>query len=223
MSRLLSLLIVVAIIVIAPAVIMSLQLSNGAQRDLQAKDASVRVVAGPIGIVTGRISRLRLDAKDATVEGITVSEIRVTLRDVSLDTRRALSGRLVIRRTGAGTASIVVDEAALQRYLAEKREVRNARVHLDEGIVTITGTVNVLNSSFEVGLRARLEVARGRDIVLRVEHIGIGGVALPPDLGNALATSVNPLVTAPQQPIPIRFTNVIVDNGRAVITGEPAR
>ncbi|HEU4798409.1 MAG TPA: LmeA family phospholipid-binding protein [bacterium] len=223
MSRLLSLLIIVAIIVIAPAVVMSWQLSNGVQRDLQTQDASVRVVAGPIGIVTGRINQLRLRAEDATVEGVTVSEIRITLRDVSLDTRRALSGRLVIRRTGSGTASIVVDEAALQRYLTEKREVRNARVHLDDGIATITGTVNVLNSSLEVGLRARLEVARGRDIVLRVEHIGIGGVALPPDLGNALATAVNPLVTAPQQPIPIRFTNVIVDNGRAVITGEPAR
>lgn len=223
MSRLLALLVVVAIIVIAPAVVMSWQLSNGAQRDLQAQDASVRVVAGPIGILTGRIARLRLHAEGAIVEGVTVSEIRVTLRDVSLDTRRALGGMLVIRRTGGGTASMVVDEAALQRYLAEKREVRNARVHLDDGIATITGTVNVVNSSFEVGLRARLEVARGRDIVLRVEHLGIGGVALPPDLGNALATAVNPLVTAPTRPIPIRFTNVIVDNGRAVITGEPGR
>lgn len=223
MSRLLSLLIVVAIVIVAPAVVVSWQLSNGVQRDLQTDDASVRVIAGPIGIVTGRINRLRLRAEDARVEGVIVSEIRVTLRDVILDTRRALGGRLVIRRTGAGTASIVVDEAAMQRYLAEQREVRNARVHLDDGIATITGTVNVLNSSLEVGLRARLEVARGRDIVLRVEHIGIGGVALPPDLGNALATAVNPLVTAPQQPIPIRFTSVAVDNGRAVITGEPAR
>jgi len=223
MLRLVTLLIVVAIIVVAPAVVMSWQLSNGVQRDLRTRDASVRVMSGPIGIVTGRISRLRLDAEHATVEGVTVSQIRVTLRDVNLDTRRALRGQLVIRRTGGGSASIVVDEAALQRYLAEQREVRNARVHLDDGIATITGTVNVLNSSLEVGLRARLEVARGRDIVLRVEHIGIGGVALPPDLGNALATAVNPLVTAPQQPIPIRFTSVVVDNGRAVIAGEPAR
>lgn len=202
---------------------MSLQLSGGVQRDLNAQDASVRVIAGPIGIITGRISRLQLDARQAVVEDVTVSRIRVTLRDVRLDTRRALAGRLVIRGTRGGTASVVVDEAAVQRYLSEKRDVRNANVHLDNGVAIITGSVNALGSSFEVTLRARLEVARGRDIVLRVENIGVGGVALPPEIGNALATAVNPLVTAPQQPVPIRFTGVSVDNGRAVITGEPAR
>lgn len=223
MSRLVTLLIIVALIILAPAVIMSLQLSGGVQRDLRAQDASVRVIAGPVGIVTGRISRLQLDVRQAKVEDATISRIRVTLRDVRLDTRRALGGRLVIRGTQGGTASVIVDETAMKEYLSEQRDVRNATVHLDEGVALITGTVNVLGSSFEVTLRARLEVARGRDIVLRVENIGVGGVALPPEIGNALATAVNPLVTAPQQPVPIRFTGVSVDNGRAVITGEPAR
>ncbi|MGH2399157.1 MAG: hypothetical protein ACRDF6_04875 [bacterium] len=53
MSRLVTLLIIVAIIVLGPAVFMSWQLSNGVQRDLMSKDASVRVMSGPVGIVSG--------------------------------------------------------------------------------------------------------------------------------------------------------------------------
>jgi len=220
MSRLVALLLAVAIVLMAPAAMLSWHLSNGLRRDFRAERAAVRVFAGPVGILTGRIWRLQFRVRGAAFEGATVREMRGTLRDVTLNLPRAVGGHLTVRRISGGTAVVVVDETDLQRYLADARDIRGARVRLDDGLVTITGTVAVLNSSFPVQVAARLAIDRGA-LVLRVETLNISGVAIPPNLGNVLMTAVNPLLLAPRDPVPIRFSDVRVDNGRAVITGVP--
>lgn len=220
MSRLIALLLAVAIVLIAPAALLSWHLSNGLRRDLRTPAATVRVFAGPAGIFTGRIWRLQFQVRGAAFEGATVRELRGTLRDVTLDLPRAVGGQLSVRRISGGAAVVVVDETDVQRFLADARDIRGARVRLDDGLVTITGTVAVLNSSFPVQLDARLAIDRGA-LVLRVETLNISGVAIPPTLGEVLMTAVNPLLLAPRDPVPVRFSDVRVDNGRAVITGVP--
>jgi len=224
MSRLLALLLAVAVILIAPAAALSWQLSHGLQRDLMARAASVRILAGPIGIATGHVARVQVRVRGSAVEGIIIRELAVTLQGVVLDPRQALRGTLVLRRTAGGSAALEVGEADLQRYLAEVKDVRGARVSLDDGVATIDGTVSVLDSSLPVALTARLAIAPDRRaILLRVAALGVAGVPLPPQVGDALAIAVNPIVVAPQDPIPLRFTAVRVERGRVVITGEPVR
>lgn len=220
MSRLIALLLAVAIVLMAPAAMLSWHLSNGLRRDLRAPGATVRVFAGPVGILTGRIWRLQFRVRGAAFEGATVREMRGSLREVTLNLPRAVGGHLAVRRIGGGSAVVIVDETDVQRYLADARDIRGARVRLDDGIVTITGTVAVLNSSFPVQVAARLAIDGGA-LVLRVETLNISGVAIPPDLGNVLMAAVNPLLVAPREPVPVRFSAVRVDNGRAVITGVP--
>jgi len=222
MSRPVALLLVIAIVLTVPAALLSWYLSNGLQRDLRARGASVRVFAGPLGVFTGRIWRLQFFVRGAAFEGGTVREIRGDLRGVRLHLPRAAGGHLTVRAISAGSAVVILDETDVQRALANARDIQGARVRLDDGTARITGTVLVVNSSFPVEVTARLAIDDGRALLLRVETLNISGIAIPRGLSNALMTAVNPLLLAPQAPVPLRFTGLEVDDGRAVIRGVPA-
>ncbi len=223
MSRLIALIVAVVLIIVAPAAILSWELSVGLRRDLRARDAAVRVRAGPLGLVTGRVGRLDFRAREAVLSGLDVSEVHGSLVGVTLDPAQAWRGHLVVRSATGGSVTVVVRDADLERHLISTRGMRTARVRMDDGIVAINGTVVALNSAVDVAVRARLSVADRRHLVLRIAALTIGGVTIPADVGNVLAAAVNPVLTAPQTPVPLTLTGVLVDNGRAVITAEPAR
>lgn len=220
MLRLIAALVAIALVLVAPAAILSWVLSAGLQRDFHAQDATVRALAGPAGIVTGRVGRLRFQVRGAAINGVTVREFRAELRGVRLDMAQVWQGHLRVRELAGGEVAVVLDEDDVQRYLAATKDIQEARVHLDDGTVTVTGTVAVLNAVFGVEIHARLVVGDGSAVLLRVETLTINGVAMPPDIANILMTGVNPLLRAPREPVPVRFRSVVVGGGQAVIAGE---
>ena len=205
-----------------PAVILSSRLQNDVRRDLRARDASVRVTAGPVAIAQGRLARLSLRARGAMLDGASIDEVTLDLRGVTIDPGRAFRGDLVLRRVESGTAVLVVGEESLRRYLAEGRGFRNAGVRMDDGVVTITGQITILNALVDVTLRAGLVVRDGRYLSLDVQQLRVSGLEVPRDVGNALVIAINPILTAPQQPVPLRLTGVTVDGGAARLVGEVA-
>jgi len=115
-----------------------------------------------------------------------------------------------------------VGEDSLRRYL-EGRGVRNPAVRMDRGVVTMTGQVTVLSALVDVTLRAALVVSDGMRLAFDVQELRVSGLEVPREVGNALAASINPILTAPQQPVPLQFTGVTIDDGLARIVGEVAR
>jgi len=214
------LIVVVVAALAGPGVVLSSRLQNDVRRDLRARDASVRVVAGPVAIARGRLARLTLRARGATLDGASVDEVTLDLRGVTIDPGRAFRGDLVLRRVERGTAVLVVGEESLRRYLAEGRGFRNAGVRMDDGVVTVTGQVTVLNALVDVTLRAGLVVRAGRHLALDVQQLRVSGLEVPRDVGNALAISINPILTAPREPVALRLTGVTVGGGTARIFGE---
>jgi hypothetical protein len=181
----------------------------------------VRATSGPLAIVQGRLARLRVRARDAKVDGTTVDELTLDLRGVSVDPGRAFRGDLVLRDVDGGRAVLVIGETHLREYL-ESRGVQGAAVQLDDGTVGVTGRVTILNALVEVTLRAGLVIRDGRRLDLDVQELRVSGLDVPRDVGNALASSVNPILTAPQQPVRLRFTSVGVDGGTVRLAGEVA-
>ena len=207
---------------VGPGVVLSRRLQGDVRRDLRAREASVRVTAGPLAIARGHLVRLSLHARDATLDGGSVDEVTLDLRGVTIDPGRAFRGELVLRRVESGTAALVVGEESLRRFLAQGRGFRNPGVRMDDGVVTVTGQIPVLNALVDVTLRAGLVVRAGRHLVLDVQQLRVSGLEVPRDVGNALAVSINPILTAPQRPVPLRLTGVTVDGGAARIVGEVA-
>jgi hypothetical protein len=208
-------------VLVGPGLVLSSRLESNLQAALQARDASVRVTGGPLGIFQGRLARLRVRARDAKFDGTTVDEVTLDLRGVSVDPRRAFRGDLLLRGVDGGRAVLLVGEARFREYL-ESRGVQGAAVQLDDGAVRVTGRVTILNALVEVTLRAGLVIRDGVRLDLDVQELRVSGLEVPRDVGNALASSVNPILTAPQQPVRLRFTGVGVDGGTARLTGEVA-
>ncbi len=214
---------VIVAALIGPGAVLSWRLQDGVRRDLRARDASVRLVAGPIDLTRGHVARLTVFARAAALDTMSMDEVHLDLRSVTLDPARALGGELVLRDVGSGTAMVVVGEESLRRYLADARGFRNAGVQMDNGTVTITGQLTVLNALVDVSLRAGLLVRDGRSLALDVQQLRVSGLEVPRDVGNALVISINPILTAPERPVPLRFTGVTVDDGVARIAAEVAR
>ena len=89
----------------------------------------------------------------------------------------------MLRRVESGTAILVVGEESLRRYLAEGRGFRNAGVRMDDGVVTITGQITILNALVDVTLRAGLVVRDGRHLALDVQQLRVSGLEVPRDVG----------------------------------------
>lgn len=208
--------------VAGPSVLLSPRLENDVRRSLRAQDASARVIAGPLGVLQGRLARLDLRARGAMLNGTSVDEIALQLRGVTIDPVRAFRGELVLRSVESGTVTVVVGEESLRRYLVS-RDVRNPAVRMDRGMLTVTGQVTVLSALVDVTLRAGLIVRDGTRVAFDIQELRVGGLEVPRDIGNALAASINPILIAPQQPVPLQFTGVTIERGAARITGEVAR
>lgn len=206
---------------VGPGLWLSSRLESDLQAALQAREVSVRATGGPLAIVQGRLARLRVRARDAKVDGTTVDALTLDLRGVSVDPGRAFRGDLVLRDVDGGRAVLVIGETHLREYL-ESRGVQGAAVQLDDGTVRVTGRVTILNALVEVTLRAGLVIRDGRRLDLDVQELRVSGLDVPRDVGNALASSVNPILTAPQQPVRLRFTGVGVAAGTARLAGEVA-
>jgi hypothetical protein len=222
----LALVVILIVVVVAalagPSVLLSSRLENDARRSLRAQDGSARVIAGPLGVLQGRLARLDLRAHGAMFDGTSVDAITLELRGVTIDPVRAFRGELVVRGVERGSVTMVVGEESLRRYL-ESRDVRNPAVRMERGVVTMTGQVRVLNALVDVTLRAGLLVRDGIRLAFDIQELRVGGLEVPRDIGNALAASINPILTAPQQPVPLRFTGVTIDAGAARVVGEVAR
>jgi hypothetical protein len=215
------LVVVVAAAALGPGVLLSSRLERDLQASLRARDVSVRTTAGPVAVFQGRLARLRVRAADATFDGTAVDEVVLDLRGVRVDPGRAFQGDLVLRGVEGGTAVLVIGEARLREYL-ESRGVQGAAVQLDDGVVRVTGRVTVLGALVDVALRAGLALRDGARLDLDVQELRVSGLEVPRDVANALASSVNPLLTAPQEPVRLRFTGVGIDRGTARLTGEVA-
>jgi hypothetical protein len=213
------LIVVLAAALAGPGLLLSSRLADDLQAALGARVVSVRAAAGPIAIFQGRLSRLRIHAIDAKFDGTTVDAVTLDLRGVRIDPGRAFRGTLVLHGVDGGTAVLMVGEARLREHL-ESRGVQGAAVQLDDGVVRATGRVTLLGALVEVALRAGFVIRDGTRLDLDVQELRVGGLEVPRDVANVLAASVNPILTAPREPVRVRLTGIGVDRGIARLTGE---
>lgn len=212
---------IVAIPVLAFPQVVAWRLKASLSNDLHAQSVRVSLRGGLTSAVTGRFSRFALDARRGVGDGLPFDILRAEFTDVDLDVGAALRrGELVVTRVGGGEASITLTEEDVQRYLADAKGVAGARVRLAGGVVAVGGNITILTHQIDVQLRGRL-VTAPRQVSLRVDMLSISGLALPPEIANALVASVNPLLTADQLPLPVRFTGADVADGRLHVTAVP--
>ncbi len=198
------------------------RLQAALRRALPAASVRVGVRGRPDALLAGRLARLTVDIRRATVDGLPVQALTADFFQVEVDSQRVLrGGDLAIRHIGAGRATLVLTEDGLQRYLDEAKGVKGARVRLADGIITVEGAIIVLHQELGATMSGSFVVQDGRQVRLRVQSFSVSGVELPPDVANVLIAPLNPLLSVDQLPIPLHFLTVVIERGRLMLTAEP--
>lgn len=224
MRRLAAALLVIASVVIVPAVAIPAMLTWRVQaalhRDLAAEAATVRLLGGPTAVLTGHFRRMQVRIVRAHIDALVVQEFVGEFAPVQIDSRMAWrDGRLVVQHLGPGEAVLRVHERDLAGYL-EAKGIRGARVQLSGGRLNLEGRIVVLNTPVHVTVQGRLFLRGGRDVVLAVDTLAISGLVIPTEVGTALLASVNPLLTVEHLPVPVRLRDLSADNGILTLIAE---
>ncbi|HEY3247893.1 MAG TPA: DUF2993 domain-containing protein [bacterium] len=216
--------VLIAIAAAAVPVYVQTRLAAALRASLGARRVAVTVRAGPRAALAGRFDRLILTAEEFRAGALPIQRLHADLTGVELDRGRLQKGgELVLRHLEAGTAEATVTEAGLQEFLASGGTLHNVQVRLAGGEATVRGTIRILAADVSAMMRGTFVIRDGRRVVFQVREISIGNIPLAPDIGRALSAAMNPLVTADDFPIPLRFTEVSASDGELVLRAEAAR
>lgn len=203
-------------------VVLRWRLEAGLRTAVHARAVSIGYTGGPVAFSRGRFASLHLRLRRAALDGLTVDDFRGDFTDVTADAQALWRGDLVVRHIGGGHATLTLREEDLARYLLDRRGIRSPVVRLANGIVTLGGQVNVLNTQLDVRLQGRLSIVDGRRVVLDAQTLSIGGLELPSEIAGAVVAAVNPLMTVENFPLPLKLVDVTVDGGAIVLTAAPS-
>jgi len=200
------------------------RLAASLRNDLHAGRVAVTVRAGPRDALAGRFEALDLTIEAFRVGDLPVERLEANLTGVELDRGRLTSsGELVLRRLGRGSATVTVTEAGLEQYLTSSGTLRSARVRLAGGEATVRGVIRVLTLDVTAVMRGEFTIPNGDRVAFRVRSISLGEVRLPPEVGQTLSATMNPLVRADAFPLSMRFTSVRTDRGELVLRADTPR
>jgi len=116
-------------------------------------------------LVTGQVSQVDVDVQHSAAGELALSDVRVRVEDVDLDTGEAMNGRAVVRSIKRGTV-----RADLRQDEINGRLPRQLQVQLQEGKAVIAGPG---------GTQAQLVVTPEGKIELRIANRSVFELALP--------------------------------------------
>lgn len=200
------------------------RLAAALRADLRAGRVDVTVRAAPQDALAGRFEQLDFTVENFLAGHLPVQHLQARLTDVELDRRRLDEhGDLVLRRLGEGTVTATVTEAGLQDYLTTTGTLRDARVQLAGGQATVRGTIRVLTVDVRAVMRGEFVISDGRRVAFRLRMLSIADITLPADVGQSLSAAMDPLLTADDFPLPVRFTGLTADRGELVLRADVSR
>jgi hypothetical protein len=167
-----------------------------------------------VSILSGHVSRVSFSAPSATFQGLTVTDVNVTLIDVTADGGFLRGGRLAIK-VGGGTIRARAADAAVNAYL--KDHGQNATIAFHPGRATVRAVRSFLG-------RPRTLVATGtvsREgslLVFRPTSVTVDGRAPPPGTGTLAEQKTAIRVQLPKLPGGISSYDIKAVEGAASVS-----
>ncbi len=154
----------------------------------------------------GRIGRALVQLRDFDFNGIQVELAELELGDVVYDLDALKKSQLGIVSVGPGRAHLIVSAAALQSLVQERvKDVKNARIALQNGQLRLTGTrATPILGDVPFALTARPQVRNGNQIWLANAVVTLGGQELPEALTQNIIGPLNPIFAFDDSKLPFR-------------------
>jgi LmeA-like phospholipid-binding len=166
-------------------------------------------------LVVGSIRRLEVDGTNVLAGGlIRLDALRVRARGI-----RFSGGRGDLARVQESHVEVEISEDALNTYLQHAHRREQARARLNDGTVTLFGTVSLLGVRAPIETTGRLAIAEGRQIVYRAEQVFAPTLRLPGTGAEFVERQVNPLVDMARLDWPVRLETIRVSGGKVILEG----
>lgn len=187
-------------------------------RTLNAERVRVNVAAWPPALWWGRMDTLTVAAQNLRIGALRVSSLDATLDHVQIDAAALYTGQQVtIRSLGSAVARMTVSQSALQEVLDAQPQLRDARVTLHPGRLTVAGTVGVLGLSLRATGEGRLRLRGPQAVDLVLDRVTVGGMPVPAPLARELVGALNPVLDVGALPFGLHLTDVTVVEGEVVV------
>jgi hypothetical protein len=149
--------------------------------------------------MSGKVSRLMVDARDFEVRqdsgGLRVRQLEFALTGIRYNFGKALlRRRLVLLGLGPGSGRVVLDEKALNDFLAPRvKQLEDFRLDLLDRRIRVRGARALLGVRFPVELEGSLRAHKG-EVHLVLPRIRMGFLPVPGFVTRRVLSQVNPLV-----------------------------
>lgn len=171
-----------------------------------ASHIDVGFAAHPVALLAGRLRRLEVRAEQARVGGLVIRRLSFGAERVRVDPVALLRRRRCVLSGARGVwARAVVGERALNDHLA----ARGVRVRLGQG------SVRLMRRSLSAEGRI---VARDGQVVVQVDRLRVGGLALPPAAGRRWVERLDLGLDLTVLPLPLRAIGVETRPGELTLT-----
>lgn len=185
---------------------------------LAAQQASAKVVTHPaVGLLTGRLSNVTVEATGARFDKLTVSQFSAVFRDLQVDPRGLLAaGTVQVQHLGGLDATFVFNDQDLAAYLNQTvKGFKNITVTSSPNQVQVTGQLAAGLASLQVTLDGRV-VGEGTQLKFVTERFLLNGTAIAGGGGSRMLAEI-PLADLSRVPFPLAIREVVMDQGRVVV------
>lgn len=200
------------------------QLAGWIGRSIHTSLVEVEATSFPsIKLLWGDFDLLRVDARQAKIGELEVSGFLFDARGVAVDPAALLlRRRMHFRHIQHLKATIFLSEEGLNRYFKTVAQTAvPASVQLLEDKVVARATVTVLGMPLNLRVEGHFVLAEdGRAIRFQPQRLEVQNSPLPPLVLQLLRDQLILPVELRELPVPIRLTNLRLEEGRLYLFGE---
>ncbi len=166
-------------------------------------------------IVVGHIRRIEVDGWEVRVgHDLVLDSLHLELNNLRY---HAPPNQTVT--VGDSLLEIHLTEAALNQYLRHQHPDSPTEVRLNDGTVTIKGTMKLLGLPTPIESTGRVEIKDGTRLEYRADTVRLSVDPIPGIGPQYVEKRLNPLLDVGQLNLPLRLDTIAVEPGRLVVRG----
>lgn len=216
---------VILVIVVAAEVALSQIVSNAVAQGMNSlapsEKVSAKVTKSPaIAMLGGSFDLVALDTVNTRIDKIVFGEMHTTLKEVQLDRERLFLRREIAVETVQDiNLTAVLTQEELARYINQNvKGVKNAQVTITQGKVQAGSQLSLGGiASLAVTLDGKV-ISDGTRIKFVTDRFLINNSSVG-NIGGAMLTEI-PLVELKNLPFGVTVKNIVMENGRVVISAD---
>lgn len=168
----------------------------------------------------GGYARISIVAKNATLGGLQVDEVRFKLVGITLDVGALKQGSLRILNYRSTEFSGRVSVQQLQEFFLTSNMFKDLRLWSDGTSLYGEGTVPYHGMAIKLWLKGRFSVNGGKEVRFHIENMRVNGFPLFSPIIHILESQINPVISQKDWPVTFAIQSLQMTTEGFVISSQ---